>query len=77
MKTQLLAIFMMLCVAGYSQSALTGRITDEQDQPLPGVNILIKGTTKGTVTDANGQYALDGVPGDGVLIISFIGYATQ
>lgn len=77
MKTQLLAIFMMLCVAGYSQSALTGRITDEQDQPLPGVNILIKGTTKGTVTDANGQYAIEGVPGDAVLIISFIGYATQ
>ena len=44
MKTQLLAIFMMLCVAGYAQTTLKGRVTDEKDQSLPGVNILIKGT---------------------------------
>lgn len=57
-----------------STYTISGKVTDEQNLPLPGVNILIKGTTVGTTTDANGQYSLT-VPDRGtVLVFSFIGY---
>jgi iron complex outermembrane receptor protein len=52
-------------------------VTDENDQALPGVNVLIKGTSQGTVTDANGEYSLNSVPSDAVVILSFIGYTPQ
>ncbi|WP_242917930.1 SusC/RagA family TonB-linked outer membrane protein [Pontibacter liquoris] len=58
---------------------LTGKVTDEKGQGLPGVTVLLKGTTIGTATDMNGSYALS-IP-DGqqnpTLVISFIGYQTQ
>ncbi len=48
-----------------------------EDEPLPGVNVIIKGTTHGTVTDVNGSYSID-VPGsDAVLIFSFVGYIQE
>lgn len=54
-----------------------GTITSVEDgSPLPGVNVVIKGTTTGTVTDIDGQYAIPYSPGD-ELVISFIGYATE
>src|SRR5690606_1151085 len=56
---------------------VSGRVTDESGNPLPGVNILIKGTTLGTTTDFNGTYALEVSDPDAVLIFSFIGYVTQ
>ena len=63
----------------YAQSKkVSGHITSADDnQPLPGVNVLVKGTTIGTTTDSNGAYSLD-VPGsDDVLVFSFIGYSPQ
>lgn len=77
MKSKLLALLMLLSLAGYGQSALKGRVTDENDQGLPGVNVLIKGTTQGTVTDGTGEYVLDKVSPDAVIIFSFIGYVSQ
>lgn len=54
-----------------------GTVTDAAtQQPMPGVNVLIKGTTNGTTTDANGQYRILADDKD-VLIFSFIGYAPQ
>lgn len=50
-----------------------GVISDENGEGLPGVNILIKGTTKGTTSDMNGNYSLNVSDGD-VLVVSFIGY---
>lgn len=56
---------------------VTGQVIDEQKTPLPGVNVLIKGTASGTATDAEGRYTLD-LPDEGaVLVFSFIGYVTQ
>ncbi|MBT1687965.1 SusC/RagA family TonB-linked outer membrane protein [Dawidia soli] len=77
MKAKLLAILLMLSLVGYGQSPVRGRVTDENDQPLPGVNVLIKGTTLGTVTDASGEFRIDNVPADATLQISFIGYTSQ
>lgn len=56
---------------------VSGTITDETGQSLPGVNILEKGTTSGTVSDIDGKYTLDVQDENAVLVFSFIGYETQ
>nr|WP_294942972.1 TonB-dependent receptor [uncultured Mucilaginibacter sp.] len=64
---------------GVADIIVTGRVLDEQKQPLPGVNISIAGTTVGTVTDVNGNYKLtvpDAYAGRN-LMFSFIGYTSQ
>lgn len=55
---------------------ITGSVTDGKDL-LPGVNVVIKGSQKGTITDHNGQYYLDGVSNNDILVFSYIGYKTQ
>lgn len=59
------------------QQTLSGQVTDESNTPLPGVNVLVKGSTSGTVTDGDGKFTLAGVATDGVLVFSFIGYTTR
>ncbi|MCW3118747.1 MAG: TonB-dependent receptor plug [Chitinophagaceae bacterium] len=56
---------------------VTGKVLDEQGQPLPGVTIRIKGTSNGTVTDAKGAYIIVVPDNNTVLAFSFIGYETQ
>ncbi len=56
---------------------VSGKITDSSGQPLPGVTVLIKGTTQGTITDYDGNYTIDGVPTEGVLVFSFVGMRTE
>src|SRR5690606_14761666 len=57
--------------------SISGRVTDETNTPLPGVNVLIAGTSQGTVTDVEGNYVLE-VPEDAeTLVFSFIGYVSQ
>jgi TonB-linked SusC/RagA family outer membrane protein len=59
------------------QVTVTGTVTSSDDgSVLPGVNVVIKGTTSGTTTDADGKYTLP-VNGDATLVFSFIGYTTQ
>lgn len=55
---------------------ITGKITTATGQPLPGVSISIKGTSKGAVTNPQGEFTINANPGD-VLVISFIGFSTQ
>lgn len=55
---------------------VTGRVVDEQNKPLPGVSIVDKQSRRGTVTDAEGQFALE-VGQGATLVFSFIGFATQ
>ncbi len=57
--------------------AIRGKISSETGDPLPGVNVLVKGTSKGVVTDAEGLYILENVSSEDVLVISFIGYNTD
>jgi TonB-linked SusC/RagA family outer membrane protein len=77
MRLKILAILLLLSLAGFSQSQIKGRVTDESGQAIPGASVLLKGTSAGTVTDADGAYTLQGVPAEGVLVFSFIGYTTQ
>jgi len=57
---------------------ITGKVTDaETGEPLPGVNVVEKGTSNGTITDATGKYSLKLEGEDAVLAFSFIGYASQ
>lgn len=55
---------------------VSGTITDKSGEPIIGANVVIKGTTNGTITDIDGNYALD-VPVSAILQISYIGYLTQ
>ncbi len=55
---------------------ITGKVTDEGGGPIPGVNIVLKGTTIGTVSDANGEYSLGVADLAGTLVFSYIGFTT-
>lgn len=59
-----------------STRKITGNVIDNYGDPVIGANIIVKGTTSGTITDVNGDFSLD-VPSDAVLVISFIGYISQ
>jgi TonB family protein len=60
------------------QQMIQGQVISAEDgTPLPGVNVLVQGTTEGAVTDANGNYQLPAVGADQKLTFSFIGYLTQ
>ncbi|MFW5945063.1 MAG: carboxypeptidase-like regulatory domain-containing protein, partial [Bacteroidota bacterium] len=59
------------------QIEVTGTVTDAQTgDPLPGVNIVVQGTKKGTTTDKDGEYSIE-VPADATLVFSFVGYEEQ
>lgn len=58
-------------------STITGTITDEYGNPLPGVTIVLKGSTVGAITDENGNYSISDVPDDATLVFSFIGLLTR
>lgn len=58
-------------------TVITGEVTDERGQTLPGVNIIVKGTTNGTTTDAQGKYSIRVEGENSVLVFSFIGYVLQ
>lgn len=75
-RFMLLFLLVVASSALQAQGVVSGQVTDETGSPLPGVNILLKNTTSGTTTDAEGRYSIS-VAEDGVLIFSFIGYTTQ
>src|SRR5690606_270924 len=56
---------------------ITGEVTDEKGVALPGVNILVKGTQRGTSSDVEGKFRLDLEDGDNILLFSFVGYQTK
>lgn len=59
----------------YAQRVLKGTVVDENNLPLPGVNVSVKGTTRGTVTDLEGNFSLSVQDESEVLVISFVGYS--
>jgi len=60
----------------YQQNTITGTVTDATGQGIPGVSVLVKGTTNGTLTNPNGQYTLNVAPGS-TLVYSYVGYLSQ
>src|SRR6478752_3217383 len=73
-----MVLLCLLATEAWSQNrTITGTvIADDENAPIPGVNILEKGTTNGTVTDARGNYSIQAKDG-ATLIFSFVGYAPQ
>ena len=64
--------------AVFAQQTITGTVTDAADQStLPGVNIVVQETTRGTVTDLDGHFSIALNPGENILVFTFIGYKTQ
>ena len=59
------------------ETRVSGKITDENNQPIPGVSILVKGTQIATQTDFDGKYAIKVPSAESVLVASFIGYGTK
>ncbi|MFZ6009225.1 MAG: SusC/RagA family TonB-linked outer membrane protein, partial [Bacteroidota bacterium] len=78
MKNQLLIFFILCCAHhAFCQTLMEGHVVSQTDsQPLPGVNVVVKGTTRGTTTDSNGVFTIMASDKD-VLVFSFIGYAPQ
>ncbi|MBU2946198.1 SusC/RagA family TonB-linked outer membrane protein [Zobellia uliginosa] len=71
-------LFLILMGIQYShaQQTITGTIIDENNQPIPGANIVVKGTTNGTQSDFDGNFSITASPND-VLSISYLGYAAE
>jgi TonB-linked SusC/RagA family outer membrane protein len=74
-KTLLLALLMFAGLASWAQTrSVQGKVTSGDGSPLPGVNVLVQGTSKGTTTDVDGVYSLDLAPSENALVFTFIGY---
>ncbi|WP_196894990.1 TonB-dependent receptor [Aureivirga marina] len=75
-KNLLIAMLMITTSTIFAQAKLTGVVADETG-PLPGADVIVKGTTKGASTDFDGIFTLDVDSGSGTVEISFMGYTTQ
>ena len=76
MRKNLFIILMLLgsiCLHA-QQLNVTGKVTDSQNEAIIGASVVIKGTSKGVITDIDGNFVLNDVPADGVLQVSYIGY---
>jgi TonB-linked SusC/RagA family outer membrane protein len=70
---------LLLCVQGLQAQdvkAVSGVVIDEEDNPLPGVTIIVKGSTRGVLTDPDGKFLVNVAPGD-VLVFSYLGMSTR
>ena len=72
-----LLVLLFMGVQAFAQSSVSGKVTDQSGEPLVGVNVLVKGTTNGTMTDLDGSYSLSNIRQGAVLVFSSIGYAAQ
>ena len=64
-------------VNSQQQKSVSGKVTDSSGVPLPGVTVIINGTTNGVITDINGKYTILKVPENAILLFSFVGMKTQ
>ncbi|SIN67276.1 SusC/RagA family TonB-linked outer membrane protein [Algoriphagus halophilus] len=68
-------LFFTLSLTFAQESRVTGKVIDEKNEPLPGASVLVKGTTRGTVTDIDGSYSIMANSGE-ILVYSFVGFET-
>ena len=78
MKEIITILFLLLACAGNlsAQTTVKGTVVDDQNLPLPGVSVLVKGTYRGTMSDAEGNYTISARPTD-TLVFSMVGMVTQ
>ena len=75
-KNLLLVALFFATATIFGQTKITGKVVDETNEPLPGANIVVKGTSNGTTTDFDGKFVLNAKTTTGVIAISYIGYET-
>jgi TonB-dependent starch-binding outer membrane protein SusC len=61
----------------FQQKTVRGTVSDINKMPLPGVTVMVRGTTQGTTTNVDGEYILTDIPGNAVLMFSFVGLVTR
>lgn len=71
-------LLLLCCVPGFAQTiSLSGTVVDSAGEPLIGVNVSIKGTTTGTITDLDGKYTLQAPNSNSIVVFSYIGYKSE
>ena len=75
-KMLMLLLFLGVSFGAFAQSEVTGKVTDQNGEPIIGASIKVKGTNSGTVTDVSGVFRLKG-NGNETILISYIGFQTQ
>jgi len=74
-KTLLITVFTLLVsIFGYAQTIFTGKVLDENNIPLPGASLVLKGSNSGVATDFDGNFEIELPSGNQILIVSYIGY---
>ncbi|MCE1199790.1 MAG: TonB-dependent receptor plug domain-containing protein, partial [Marinilabiliales bacterium] len=76
LKAMFLGILMVVSISLFAQNIVTGLVKDDTGQSLPGVSVVVKGTTTGTVTDIDGKFSLS-APANATLVFSFVGMQTK
>ncbi len=72
-----LAFVLSILLANAQEEVLTGKVTQNDDDPIPGAAVVVKGTSVGTVTDLNGEFSLHVPSGSKTLVFSFVGMKTK
>ena len=73
----LVCAWLLLPAASFAQQTTSGTIKDAGGRPLPGATITVKGTSATTATDANGNFSISVPDSKSILVIRYVGYATQ
>ncbi len=76
LRNIILFVLIVLVRPLQAQTLITGTVINSNNEPIPYLNVVIKGTQKGTMTDINGKYSINVPANDSVLIFSFVGYQT-
>lgn len=76
-KNGLLVALFFITATVLGQTKISGTVVDETGEPLPGASVVVKGTTKGTATDFDGNFTLNTDKKTGTVIVSFVGYANK
>lgn len=74
---KLLLLMLLPLLSAAQNQRITGKVLDEQGEPLPGASVQLKVAGRGTSTDVNGIFSLEAGPGEQVLVVSFVGYTTK
>jgi TonB-dependent starch-binding outer membrane protein SusC len=78
LKSLLFLFLLFTTVMGFAQTIqVQGKITDEKGESLPSASVVIEGTTKGAITDINGNFTLQDVPATAKIVVSFVGFDSQ